>query len=196
MKKGLFFGLIAAVAMLASCNKQVPRPDELYCTPNPLVKVGDKVEAELTGTFPEKKFAKKGVLTVTPVLKFDGKEVLGQPVTYVGEKAKENGKTVNYKKGGTYSQKCSFDFEPGMRKSELYLRFEARDNKTRSIRSPIPSPIVSLTVKPPSCLSSCVACIIESRSRSCFAVAQAFSALIRTEYGMLFSVASPFSIPF
>ena len=76
MKKGLFFGLIAAVAMLASCNKQVPRPDELYCTPNPLVKVGDKVEAELTGTFPEKKFAKKGVLTVTPVLKFDGKEVL------------------------------------------------------------------------------------------------------------------------
>ena len=129
MKKGLFFGLIAAVAMLASCNKQVPRPDELYCTPNPLVKVGDKVEAELTGTFPEKKFAKKGVLTVTPVLKFDGKEVLGQPVTYVGEKAKENGKTVNYKKGGTYSQKCSFDFEPGMRKSELYLRFEARDNK-------------------------------------------------------------------
>ena len=129
MKKGLFFGLIAAVAMLASCNKQVPRPDELYCTPNPLVKVGDKVEAELTGTFPEKKFAKNGVLTVTPVLKFDGKEVLGQPVTYVGEKAKENGKTVNYKKGGTYSQKCSFDFEPGMRKSELYLRFEARDNK-------------------------------------------------------------------
>ena len=126
MRKGLFLGLIAAVAVLASCNKQVPSPDELYCTPNPLVKVGDKVNAELTGTFPEKKFDKKGVLVVTPVLKFDGKEVLGESVTYVGEKAKENGKTVNYKKGGTYSQKCSFDFEPGMRKSELYLRFEGR----------------------------------------------------------------------
>lgn len=126
MKKGLFFGLIAALVMLASCNKQVPSPDELYCTPNPLVKVGSKVNAELTGTFPQKKFDKKGVLVVTPVLKFDGREVLGESVTYVGEKAKENGKTVNYKKGGTYSQKCSFDYEPAMRKSELWLRFEGR----------------------------------------------------------------------
>ena len=129
MKKGLFLSLIAAVALLASCNKTLPNPEQLSVNPNPLVKVGNKVDAEIVGTFPEKKFAKKGVLVVTPVLKFEGQEVLGEPVTYVGEKAKENGKTVNYREGGKYRQNCSFDYVPAMRKSELYLRFEARVGK-------------------------------------------------------------------
>ena len=126
MKKGLFLSLIAAVALLASCNKTLPNPEQLSVNPNPLVKVGGKVEADITGTFSEKRFAKKGVLVVTPVLKFEGQEVLGEPVTYVGEKAKENGKTVDYKNGGKYSQHCSFDYVPAMRKSELFLRFEAK----------------------------------------------------------------------
>ena len=126
MKKGLFLSLIAAAVVLASCNKTLQKPDEITVNPSPLEKVGNKVNAEITGTFPEKKFAKKGVLVVTPVLKFEGQEVLGEPVTYVGERAKENGKTVNYKRGGTYKQSCSFDYVPAMRKSELYLRFEAK----------------------------------------------------------------------
>ena len=129
MKKGLFFSLIAAAVVLASCNKTLPKPDEITVNPSPLEKVGSKVNADITGTFPQKKFARKGVLKVTPVLKFDGQEVLGEPVTYVGEKAKENGKTVNYKNGGTYKQSCSFDYVPAMRKSELYLRFEAKVGK-------------------------------------------------------------------
>ena len=129
MKKGLFLGLIAAAVMLASCNKTLQKPDEITVNPSPLVLKGGKVDAAITGTFPQKKFAKKGVLTVTPVLKYAGKEALGEPVTYVGEKAKENGKTVNYKNGGTYSQTCSFDYVPEMCVSELYLRFEAKVGK-------------------------------------------------------------------
>ena len=113
------------MVVLASCNKTLPNPEQISVNPNPLELKGGKVNAEITGTFPEKKFAKKGVLVVTPVLKFDGQEVLGEPVTYVGEKAKENGKTVNYRDGGRYSQSCSFDFVPAMIKSELYLRFKA-----------------------------------------------------------------------
>ena len=129
MKKGLFLSLIAAVALLASCNNSLQKPDEITVNPSPLELKGGKVDAAITGTFPQKKFAKKGVLTVTPVLKYNGKEALGEPTTYVGEKAKENGKTVNYKKGGTYSQNCSFDYVPEMAKSELYLRFEAKVGK-------------------------------------------------------------------
>ena len=129
MKKGLFLGLIAAVVMLASCNKTLQKPDEITVNPSPLVLKVGKGDAAITGTFPEKKFAKKGVLTVTPVLKYAGKEVLGEPVTYVGEKAKENGKTVNYRNGGKYTQTCSFDYVPEMRVSELYLRFEAKVGK-------------------------------------------------------------------
>ena len=128
MKKSLLLSLIAAVVVLASCGT-LPQPGKLTVTPNPLELKGGKVTADIVGTFPVKKFAKKGVLVVTPVLKFAGKEVLGQPVTYVGEKAKENGKTVNYKKGGTYSQHCEFDFVPGMEACELYLRFDAHKGK-------------------------------------------------------------------
>ena len=129
MKKSLFFVSIVAVAMLASCSKTLPQPEQIAVNPSPLEVKGDKVNAEITGTFPEKKFAKKGVLVVTPVLKYDGQEALGEPVTYIGEKVKDNGKTVNYKQGGKYSQSASFDYVPAMAKSELYLRFQAKVGK-------------------------------------------------------------------
>ena len=129
MKKSLFLSLIAAVVVLASCNKTLPNPEQITVNPSPLELKGGKVNAEITGTFPQKKFAKKGVLVVTPVLKYEGQEAVGEPVTYVGEKAKENGKTVNYKNGGKYSQSCSFNYVPAMSKSELYLRFEAKVGK-------------------------------------------------------------------
>ena len=128
MKKGLFLSIIA-VAMLASCSKTLPKPEEITVNPNPLAVVGNKVNADITGTFPAKKFAKKGVLTVTPVLKYAGQESVGEPVTYIGEKVKDNGKLVNYKQGGQYSQSCSFDYVPAMDKSELYLRFTAKVGK-------------------------------------------------------------------
>ncbi len=123
MKKNLFL-----VSVLTSCGT-VPQPEQITVNPSPLAVVGDKVNADITGTFPVKKFAKKGILTVTPVLKFDGKELEGPTVTYVGEKVKENGTTVSYKQGGQYTQSCSFDYDPAMAKSELYLRFTAKNGK-------------------------------------------------------------------
>ncbi|MCQ2310889.1 MAG: tetratricopeptide repeat protein [Paludibacteraceae bacterium] len=130
MKKSIFFVSILAMALLTSCGEPV-QPDQISVNPNPLTVVGNKVNATITGTFPAKKFARKGVLTVTPVLKYNGKELLGEPVVYVGEKVKENGKTVSYKNGGSYSQSISFDYNEEMAQCELYLRFDARQgNKT------------------------------------------------------------------
>jgi len=125
MKKSILFVSILAMALLTSCGEPAT-PDQISVNPNPLAVVGNKVNAQISGTFPVKKFNKKAVLVVTPVLKFNGQEVLGEPVTYVGEKVKENGKTVSYKRGGSYTQSASFDFVPEMAQSELYLRFEAR----------------------------------------------------------------------
>ena len=122
MKKLLFF--VSALVVLTACGTAV-QPEQVKVNPNPLVVVGDQITAEITGTFPVKKFSKKAVLTVTPVLKYDGKEVLGQPMTYVGESAKENGKKVNFKAGGKYKQTATFDYVPAMAKCELYLRFTA-----------------------------------------------------------------------
>lgn len=126
MKKSLFFVSVLAAAMLTSCGKPVA-PEQVTVNPSPLTVVGDKVNADITGTFPVKKFSKKAIVTITPVLKYEGGEALGAPVTYVGEKAKENGKTVSYKQGARYKQTASFDYVPAMAKSELYLRFTAKN---------------------------------------------------------------------
>ncbi len=125
MKKSLFLVSVIAVALLTSCGTAV-QPEQVSVNPSPLTVVGNKVEAEITGTFPVKKFAKNAVLTVTPVLKYNGGEAVSKSVTYVGENAKENGQVVSYKEGGKYTQIAIFDYVPQMVKSELYLRFEAR----------------------------------------------------------------------
>lgn len=133
MKKSFFFASVIAMAVLTSCGTAV-QPEQVTVNPSPLTVVGDNVDATITGTFPVKKFSKKAVLTVTPVLKYEGGEAVGEPVTYVGEKAKENGKTVSYKEGAKYSQQASFKYVPAMAKSELYLRFTAKNgNKTVEI---------------------------------------------------------------
>ena len=124
MKKSFFLLTIMALVLMTSC-KTTPTPEQLNCNPNPLTVVGNTVTAEITGTFPEKKFIRKGVLEVTPVLKFNGKEVLGETVTYVGEKAKVNGKVVSYANGGTYKQTFRCEYQEEMAECELYLRFHA-----------------------------------------------------------------------
>ena len=131
MKKSLkVFASVMAFAILTSCGTAV-QPEQVTVNPSPLAVVGNLVEADITGTFPVKKFGTKAVLTVTPVLKYNGTEAVGESVTYVGEKAKENGTVVSYKEGGKFSLKASFEYVPEMAKSELYLRFTAKSgNKT------------------------------------------------------------------
>ena len=128
MKKSLFLVSVIAIAILTSCGGAV-QPEQITVNPNPLTVVGNQVEAEITGTFPVKKFAKKAVLTITPVLKYAGGEATSQPVVYVGEKAKENGQVVSYKEGGRYTQVASFEYVPEMAKSELFLQITAKVGK-------------------------------------------------------------------
>ncbi len=129
MKKSVSILSVIALIALTSCNKTLPKPEQINVNPAPLAVVGGQINAEITGTFPVKKFAKKGVLTVTPVLKYGSQEVLGEPTVYVGEKVKENGKRVSYSKGGSYSQTFSCAYKDEMAKSNLYLRFEAKVGK-------------------------------------------------------------------
>lgn len=122
---------LAAIVMMTSCSKIVDKPQEIQVNPEDVAVVGGEIKADITGTFPPKKFARKGELKVTPVLKYGDQEVLSTSETYVGEKAKANGKTVSYKKGGKYSQSCQFKYTPDMEGKELklYLRCEAKCGK-------------------------------------------------------------------
>ena len=130
MKKHFLMLAVVAMAILTSCNNTLPNPEQVKVNPSPMAVVGDKVNVDITGTFPEKKFAKKGVLVVTPVLKYGDKELLAEPVTYIGESVKENGTMVNFKEGGAYRQHATFNYNGAMDKNtKLYLRFEAKVGK-------------------------------------------------------------------
>ena len=129
------FKLIAsvmAIAILTSCGTAVV-PPEFKANPKQLSVVGGVIETDITGTFPVKKFGKKATVTVTPVLVYEGGEVAGKSVTFVGEKAKENGTTVYYKEGGKFQAKASFDYIPELGKNQsavkVVFRYNAKNGK-------------------------------------------------------------------
>lgn len=119
---------MAVMFVFTSCSNKMGELSSEYftCTPEVLEAVGGQVPATINGTFPEKYFKKKAVVTVTPVLKWDGGEAKGTPATFQGEKVQGNDQTISYKMGGNYTMKTSFNYVPEMAKSELYLEFDAK----------------------------------------------------------------------
>jgi len=136
MKSSNILTLAAGSALLlSSCSKLGKlSSDNFTVTPTPLEAVGGQVPATINGTFPAKYLKKKAVVTVTPVLKYEGGEAIGQSATFQGEKVEGNATTVQYKVGGTYTMKTNFAFVEPMLSSELYARFDAKlGKKTVSI---------------------------------------------------------------
>lgn len=122
--------LVAMVAALTSCGKMGELSADYFTTnPQVLEAVGGKVPVTINGKFPEKFFKKKAVVTVTPVLKWEGGQAEGASATFQGEKVEGNDQTIAYKAGGSYTMKASFDYVPEMAKSELYLQFTAKVGK-------------------------------------------------------------------
>lgn len=121
---------VAGTAMFSSCGKLGDlSADNFKVTPTPLEAIGGEVPATINGVFPEKYMKKKAVVTVTPVLKYEGGEALGQSATFQGEKVEGNATEISYKVGGTYTMKTNFKYVPAMLNSELYARFEAKLGK-------------------------------------------------------------------
>lgn len=131
MRKHFYLTMTVVSAMaLTSCKKLgALSADNFTVTPTPLEAIAGQVPATINGKFPEKYMKKKAVVTVTPVLKYEGGEVKGKSATFQGEKVKGNNQTISYKVGGNYTMKSIFDFVPAMQKSDLYLTFDAKVGK-------------------------------------------------------------------
>ena len=129
-KSYLIASVLGCAAIMSSCSKLGDlSADNFKVTPTPLEAVGGEVAATINGVFPEKYMKKKAVVTVTPVLKYEGGEAVGQSATFQGEKVEGNGTEISYKVGGTYTMKTNFKYVPAMIKSDLYARFEAKLGK-------------------------------------------------------------------
>ena len=131
MKKSQIVMLVATSALaLTSCSKLGKlSADNFTVTPTPLEAIGGEVPATINGTFHEKYMKKKAVVTVIPVLKYEGGEAEGQSATFQGEKVQGNATTVQYKVGGNYTMKTNFTYNDAMLNSDLYARFEAKKGK-------------------------------------------------------------------
>ena len=119
---------VGTALVLSSCNglgKMIKKQNLITyeVTPKPLEMHGDSVALAISGKYPAKLFAKKAVVTVTPVIKFTaGGEKALKPVTLVGEKATASGTKIMYTKGGTFSYNDKVAYEPGMKVAKVELR--------------------------------------------------------------------------
>lgn len=127
MKKTLvYLSLGAVVLSFGSCSKKVSEFASQYFTtnPTPLETVGETVPATISGTVPAKFMPKNAVVTVTPVLAWEGGEASSSQVTFQGENARANGQVISYKDGGNVTIPFNVKYQPEMANSDLYLDFK------------------------------------------------------------------------
>lgn len=135
MSKKILLPLLALAAILAlpSCSGKLKPLSAQYikADPQPLEAIGGEVPVTISVAYPAKWFNKNAVVTVTPVLRYATGETWGTAYTYQGEKVKANNPMVPYTTGGNVTMKSTFKYKPEMKKSELYLTFDAKiKNKT------------------------------------------------------------------
>jgi len=119
-----------AVVLLSSCGgiKKMAKNQELLnfsAQPEVLEMHGDKVEVSLNGTFPAKFFAKKAIVSITPVLRYVGGEKEFKTIILQGEDAEANNKVISYENGGNFSYNDIISYTTDMRVSQLYLKISA-----------------------------------------------------------------------
>ncbi len=132
MKKNILCLVAGGAMVLTGCSKLGPlSPDYFSVNPTPLEAVGGQVPATIFGNFPAKYMKKKAVVTVIPVLKYEGSEAQGQSATFQGEKVQDNNTTIKYKVGGNYSMKSNWAYTDEMLQSDLYLQFDAKLGKKK-----------------------------------------------------------------
>lgn len=136
MNKSCKFSLIlACILVMTGCGTKLALDSENFTvTPQVLEAIGGKVDVSVDGVIPAKALAAKEIVTITPVLKYEGGEVESTPITLQGEKVVGNNKVISKKEGGSYNLKASFDYKPEMSRSELFARITvSKGDKTQTL---------------------------------------------------------------
>jgi Flp pilus assembly protein TadD/outer membrane protein OmpA-like peptidoglycan-associated protein len=119
-------------AMFVSCGecyeKMQKNQDQIQviCNPEVLVLKGSNVSTDITVSFPENYFNKETILKITPVLVYEGGELVGTTKYVQGEDVVGNYTTISRFEGGSYSQNVVFPFVKEAAMGTLELRIEAK----------------------------------------------------------------------
>jgi tetratricopeptide (TPR) repeat protein len=121
---------LLAAAVLSSCgglNKMVKESDlvSYKVTPEVLAMHGGEVDVTVDVNYPAKYFNKKAIVTLTPVLKYEGGEKELEPLVLQGQDVTENNKPISFDNGGKASTSNTFAYEDAMLRSELFFNVNA-----------------------------------------------------------------------
>ena len=133
MKKFYFSKLaifLSLAIVVSSCGgikkmKDLATKDQYSVTPKVLEMHNCEVNFTITGNFPAKYFNKKAVLTVTPVIKYEGGQLELTPIKLQGEGVPANDKVIPYATGGSFSSSDKFAYKDEMMLSQLEVKLVA-----------------------------------------------------------------------
>ncbi len=91
-------------------------------TPEVLEMHGGEVDVTVDVNYPAKYFNKKAIVTLTPVLKYEGGEEELESIVLQGQDVTENNKPISFDKGGKANFSDTFEYEDVMLRSELYVK--------------------------------------------------------------------------
>ncbi|MDE6450960.1 MAG: hypothetical protein K2L23_01465, partial [Odoribacter sp.] len=148
MKHTLFLTSLSLLTMpffITGCNSSKKLQKEVietavtgYVNPQQLEAVNGMVNFNYTANFAPKQFDKKMILKITPKVQYGSQMVNLQPIFLQGEKVKDaNYPVIRYDEGGSFTQKMSFAFKPGMANSTLWADIEAMQGNKLSMLSPV-----------------------------------------------------------
>lgn len=135
------FVLLLALPGCGGLGKMEKAIEELNLKmdPEPLVLRGSEVELNLSGTFPEKYFAKKAIIEATPVLVWEGGEAAFETQGFQGEDAAGNYTVVPSKTAKSFDYSAKVAYQEGM---EDGARLELRISGTMGSKSMDFAPVV------------------------------------------------------
>ncbi|MFC2089679.1 tetratricopeptide repeat protein [Bacteroidota bacterium] len=122
--------IILAAAVMSSCGGLNKMRDDTqgvtYKVDPPVLEMhGGKVDVGVTATYPPEYFNKKAILTVAPVVKYDGGEKALTNLVVQGEDVTENYTEIGFETGGKESISDSFEYTDDMILSELWINISA-----------------------------------------------------------------------
>jgi tetratricopeptide (TPR) repeat protein len=126
-KMALLLSLALAISSCAGLKKMQDQANTVKyeATPKVLEMNNGEVAVSITGNYPPKYFNKNAVVTITPVLNYEGGQLDLKPITLQGEAVKANDKAINYAQGGSFNYSDKFAYKDEMMQSQLELKVSA-----------------------------------------------------------------------
>lgn len=149
MTKNRILLFVSSAIVLVGCKTTDWSKVTYTVNPSPLEMHGDSIVISVKGSIPPKTYAPKEVVTLTPVIRWNGGEKALKPIVFQGEKVKEGKAIVVAKKtetGFTYKEKVAY--QPEMKMAEFVAK--ASVSKKEKVKKEVEVPkLADMTIVTP-----------------------------------------------